>query len=195
MSTVWKFFNRIGSDKNKATCNDCKKEYTCTGGTTSSLKNHLEKKHKELYQQYIAETNAKLAPSQKRLADDQSSNKQPKMKERKIEDCMNETEAALDKAITDAIVDFLADAGVAFRVVGLASFERLMKIANRGIKLKSPVTYSRLVKVKAAEIEKELIEIIAAVKGDLNCVGFTTDLWTSHAGDPFMSLTIHFIDK
>ena len=70
-----------------------------------------------------------------------------------------------------------------------------MKIANRRIKLKSPVTYSRLVKVKAAEIKKELCEIIIAVKEDLNSVGFTTDLWTSNAGDPFMSLTMHFIDK
>ena len=178
MSAVWKYFNRIGSDKNKATCNECKKEYTCTGGTTSSLKNHLDKKHKELYQQYITETNAKLVPSKKRPADDQLSNKFPKLKERKIEDCINETEVALNKAISDAIVDFLADAGVAFRVVGLASFERLMKIANRRIKLKSPVTYSRLVKVKAAEIKKELCETIIAVKGDLNSVGFTTDLWT-----------------
>ena len=28
MAAVWKLFNRIGSDKNKATCNDCNKEYS-----------------------------------------------------------------------------------------------------------------------------------------------------------------------
>ena len=63
------------------------------------------------------------------------------MKERKLEDCIPESQAALDKAITDAILDFLADSGVAFRVVGLASFDRLMKIANKRIKLKDPRTY------------------------------------------------------
>ena len=174
MSAIWKVFTRINNDK--ATCNTFKKEFACKGGTPSGLKNHLEKKHKELYEQYIKETEAKSAPPKKRPADNEPNNGQPKMKDRKIEDCLNETNANLDKAITEAIIDFLADAGVAFRVDGLASFEKLMKIANRRIKLKHPTTYSRLVKVKAEKIRKDILEIIAAVKGDLNCVGFTTDL-------------------
>ena len=101
----------------------------------------------------------------------------------------------MDKAITDAIVDFLADSGVAFRVVSLPSFQNLMRVANRRIKLKHPRTYPRLVKTKAEEVKQYLLEIITAVKGDVSCVGFTTDMWTSRAGYPFMSLTVHFIDK
>ena len=61
--------------------------------------------------------------------------------------------------------------------------------------MKHPNTYSRMVKVKADEIRQDLLDIITAVKEDLTCIGFTTDLWTSRAGIPFMSLTIHFIDK
>ena len=50
-------------------------------------------------------------------------------------------------------------------------------------------------KVKAEQIKRDLLKIINAVKVDLNCVAFTTDMWTSRSGTPFMSLTVHFIDK
>ena len=124
-----------------------------------------------------------------------STSSKPKTKQAKLEDCIPQNADSLNRAIEDAIVDFLADSGVAFRVVGLASFKKLMEIANRRIKLKHPKTYARLVKAKDADIKQDLLDIIAAVKGDLGCVGFTTDMWTSISGNPFMSLTVHFIDK
>ena len=101
----------------------------------------------------------------------------------------------MDKAITDAIVDFLADSGVAFRVVSLPSFHNLMKIANRRIKLKHPTTYSRLVKTKAEEVQQDVLDIMSAVMAYVSWVVFTADLWTSRSGHPFMSLTVHFSDK
>jgi hypothetical protein len=92
----------------------------------------------------------------------------------------------LNEAIEDAIVDFLADSGVAFKVKGLDSFKNLMK-ENK--------TYSKLVKVKAEQIRREILSIITSVKGDLTTVGFTTNMWTCCSRNPFMSLTCHFIDK
>ena len=44
-------------------------------------------------------------------------------------------------------------------------------------------------------MKQEIIDIVTTVKDDLRCAGFTTDMWTSASGDPFMSLTLHFIDK
>ena len=113
----------------------------------------------------------------------------------RLEDCFPQNDENLSKQLDDAIVDFLAESGVAFRVVGLQSFERLLKLLNKRVNLKHRTTYSKLVKVKAAEIKQEILDIINTVKGDLTCAAFTTDMWTSAAGDPFMSLTIHFIDK
>lgn len=191
-SAVWKLFSRVDKASEKASCNSCGKEYVCKGGTTSNLINHLKSKHKELFEQYLEETKAKATPAKRRPADEPI---QAKMKQRKLHDCIPESDDALNRAIEDAIIDFLADAGVAFNVVGLDSFKKLMEIANRRIKLKHPATYSKMVKLKANEIRQELLDIITAVKGDLTCVGFTTDMWTSCAGNPFMSLTCHFIDK
>ena len=193
MSAVWKQFTRVEGE-HKATCNSCGKVLTVTGGKTpSGLKNHLANKHKDLFKQYEEETAATKTSSQKRPTEADAAKSDPK--QRKIEDCFPESQENLNKAIDDAIVDFLADTGVAFNVVGKASFDRLMKIANKRINLKHPTTYSRLMKVKAAEIKQDIMDIVGAVKGDLVCAGFTTDMWTSSAGDPFMSLTLHFIDK
>ena len=187
-SPIWKLFTKLEDNSDRSRCNTCDKEYASKGGTTSALINHLKANHNELHQQYLAETKVKKRPGEPSAG-------QPKMKQTKIKDCIPETDEALNNAITDAIVDFLADSGVAFRVVGLDSFHKLMRIANRRIKLKHPVTYSRLVKVKAEEIRKDILDIITAVKTDVSCISFTTDMWTSRAGNPFMSLTIHFIDK
>ena len=195
MSAIWKYFTKLSVDKNRAKCEACKKDFCCPGGTTSALSNHLKSQHNELYLKYKEASKPTQNTSKKRPAEDAIVNDQPKSKQRTIGDCAPPSDDALDKAITDAILDFLADSGVAFRVVGLASFQKLMNIANKRIKLKHPITYSRMVKVKAEEIKRELHEIITAVKGDLSCLGFTTDLWTSGAGEPFMSLTIHLIDK
>ena len=108
-----------------------------------------------------------------------------------------ESDAALDKRVTEAIITFLADSGVAFMTVGRSSFVNLIKTANKRIKLKSPKQYMRLTKVRAEEIDKAIRDIIRTIrnKGDIKSVAFTTDIWTSRSQDAYISLTIHFIDK
>jgi len=191
-SLVWQHFTRAQLSDERATCNLCKKSYTCKGGTTSSLINHMKASHKEIHQKMEEEKKSKKI-GQKRPVEETSKAGEPKAKQLKLNECMGQE--GLNKAVDGAIVDFLADSGAAFRVVGLETFDKLMKTANRRIKLKHPKTYSRMIKIKAADMKQEIIDIFTTVKDDLRCAGFTTDMWTSASGDPFMSLTLHFIDK
>lgn len=185
-SGVWKHFTILENQPDSALCKSCGKSYTCKGGTTSSLWNHLRVSHKEV----MKDLEDKV--SRKRSAEEPSSKPAKQMK---LTDCIPESSESLSKALDEAIVEFIADSGVAFRVAGLKSFEKILKLANKRVKLKDPRTYSRMMKLKAKEIKDDIMAILAAVKGDLNCCGFTTDMWTSLAGIPFMSLTLHFIDK
>jgi len=73
---------------------------------------------------------------QKRPVEETSKAGEPKAKQLKLNECMGQE--GLNKAVDGAIVDFLADSGAAFRVVGLETFDKLMKTANRRIKLKHP---------------------------------------------------------
>ena len=187
-SAIWNFFKEVVNNSEKAACNSCNQEYSCRGGTTSSLINHLQSKHKNVHEIFLQSKKRPAAAST-------PSQHQPKSKQAKLEECIPISQEVLSRKVDDAVVDFLADSGVPFRVVGLDSFKNLMNVANRRVQLKHPKTYSRLVKVKAEQIKRDLLNIIEAVKTDLNCVAFTTDMWTSRSGTPFMSLTVHFIDK
>ena len=187
MSNIWNYF-KVTGDSDRASCNTCGQTYSCKSGTTSSLINHLKSKHKDVHQDFLnTSTSKRSAPP--------SVPQQPKSKQPRLEDCIPVNEKVLNEAVDEAIVDFLADSGVAFRVVGLDSFKNLMNIANKRVKVKHPTTYSNKVKVKAQQIKNDIASIIDATKEDFDCVGFTTDLWTSRSGHPYMSLTVHFIDK
>ena len=60
-----------------------------------------------------------------------------------------ESDAVLDKMITEAIFTFIADSGVAFQVVGRDSFVSLMKTANTRIKLKESQNLYKTHKIKS----------------------------------------------
>ena len=56
-------------------------------------------------------------------------------------------------------------------------------------------TYSWIMKVRAVEMRTGIMDIASAVMGDVVCAGFTPNMWTSTSGDPFMRITLHFINK
>merc|ERR1712082_344660 len=101
----------------------------------------------------------------------------------------------LQKKLDEAVVVFLANSGVALRVVELDSFKKLFKIVNPNIDIKSRKSYTKMIKVKGEELRKEIINIIEVVKTDVKTISFITDAWTSLSGDQFLSLTIQVINK
>ena len=137
-------------------------------------------------------------PAVKRKLEESNTDKAEEPMAKKVPSMFfGESDAALDKRVTEAIINFLADSGVAFSVVGRSSFIDLVKVANKRIKLKSPKTYMRLTKVRAEEIDQSIRDIIKTIRdqGDIKSVSFTTDIWTSRSQDSYISLTIHFIDR
>ena len=188
-SAIWKYFTTFDGNPDKAKCNTCQQEYSCKSGTTSSLINHLKSKHKELLDKYEDITKKRTASSPG-SSQTKGLDKQPR-----LDFFVPQNDQAVTKAFDDALVDFLAESGVAFRVASLPSFQKMINIANKRIKVKHPQSYNRMVKVKADAIKKDMVNIFTVAKEDFNCVGFTTDLWTSRSGNPFMSLTVHFISK
>ena len=76
-------------------------------------------------------------PAPKRKAEEEHPDEPDAKKNTLIKMFAQESDAALDKRITDSIITFLADSGVAFQVVGRSSFINMIKTANRRIKLKA----------------------------------------------------------
>ena len=184
---VWKHFE-LQPCKSKAKCKHCDQQYSCPGGTTSGLLNHIKKEHPG-----IASQLGDKCDNTKRSSNEQDVHTKPK--QARIEKMLVPNRDLLQKKLDEAVVEFLADSGVALRVVDLDSFKKLFKIVNPNIDIKSRKSYTKMIKVKGDELRKEIINIIEVVKTDVKTISFTTDAWTSLSGDQFLSLTIQVIDK
>ena len=190
---LWDLFEKV--ENGKAKCNSCKTILDCKGGTTSGLIKHLKSKHKELHENYVKSKEEKdnVTKSGTKRNAGGGEDIGIGMKQQKL--CFGIPDAALAKKIDQAVVDFIAETGTAFRVVGQPSFKKLINIANNRIQLKDPKTYSRMTGAKAEEISQDISDIVQAVKKNIYSVGFTTDIWTSRANHSYICLTVHFIDK
>ena len=81
------------------------------GGTTSGLFNHLKKFHSDRFKKVEAQ---QLEEKGKRSAEDSDDHRS--QKQMRLEDCVPGNSEALEKQIDAAMVDFLAESAVAFRV-------------------------------------------------------------------------------
>ena len=79
-------------------------------------------------------------------------------------------------------------------MVGKESFIKLFDIADRKLTVKHPTTYSRMMNDTAQNVLSKVCQIIAIEKSQFLSVGVTTDLWTSRAGDSYISLTLSWIN-
>ena len=134
-SKVWIYFQVNQEDSNKAKCLVCETTTIgCKGGTTCGLINHL-KTHSKEYQEYST-----TATNSSKKTTKNTSSTQPT-----INNFMPKSNVATQKLLDESITKFLAESGVAFRVVDLDSFKNLIKIANDKLTVKSREFYSKLV--------------------------------------------------
>ena len=182
-SAIWNFFDKKTDNPNKAICKTCEKEYSCPGGTTTSLTGHL-KLHNEAFKEY--EEMKKKRPASSSAGNEKS-------KQAKLDFPVGG--GATQKLMDEAVVDFLAESHSAFRVVDLPSFKNMFKVANSKVTIKSREFYSKLVSKHAKDVLDDLQSILEIVKSDVNSFSFSTDMWTSLTSDSFICLNITFITK
>ena len=100
----------------------------------------------------------------------------------------------LDERFHRALIAHIAETCTSFNQYG-ASFQKVVTILNKRMKVKHPHTLSKMVDKEAEQLMADITAIIKTVKSDLVSLGFTTDLWTSRALDSYISLTLSFIDR
>jgi len=94
------------------------------------------------------------------------------------------------------VMKFLASSNLPFNLVETEGFQNLIKFLDPRLNVKSSRTFARsklplLYKNVKTAVDKHLEEELPSCAG----VAFTTDLWSSRAFDPYLGLTIHFINK
>ena len=182
-SLLWAYYD--AAKGGKARCKDCKKEICAPGGTTSGLRKHL-KQHQKNYKEFLEKQEekekeeTKKALNMKRPADNQENQEKP-LKQIKLDFGTQELVKAKQVAFDDSVVNFVAQTGVPFNVLGHESFKEMIQILNKQVEVKDPRTYSRKVETTANSVLADVSDIIAAVKTTIPSMGLTTDMWTSLA--------------
>ena len=100
----------------------------------------------------------------------------------------------LDAKFHEALIEHITETCTSFRQYG-ESFQNVINVISKRVKVKSPRTLSRMVDGSAEEVLKEVTSIFRTVREDLVSIGFTSDLWTSRSLHSYISLTVSFIDR
>ncbi|XP_036940317.1 E3 SUMO-protein ligase ZBED1-like [Acanthopagrus latus] len=188
-STVWSFFGFRASDidQKDVICKECHRVVSAPKGNTTNLFNHLKTHHKQKYDECMkAKANAGPpnprqcpAPTQTTItATLHRATPYPSTSQRHAE-------------ITDAITFYLAKDMCPISAVSNKGFKSMVKILDKKYVIPSRNYFSKvalpaLYEKCREEIEREIttVEYFAT----------TTDLWSSRTMEPYMSLTIHYID-
>ena len=188
-STVWKYFGFIPDvngkpeDINKPKCKICHAAVNVKTGNTSNLQFHLKQRHP---QQYFELT--KNSPDTcKEL-----------IKSKTIEDHFEartklSTSSREHKDLTKSVTYFLCKDMLPAYTVEKSGFVKMLAKFNPRYDLPSRKYFSRV----------EIPSLYSEVKSDIqqqitNGLFFyacTTDLWSSLTSEPYLSYTIHYIDK
>jgi hypothetical protein len=163
-SYVWEHFTK-SSNKKEASCNLCKKVIQCSGGTTSGLRAHLEKRHD------IVEAE----PSQKKLKVDHQ----------------NKITGYLKKeSIQDVVARMAAEVGLTIRQICRSKFIR-KSLEKDGYKLpKSEGAVMGLVHLKNNEITDEIKNDLEKKLVGGQRFSLTTDEFTSLGNRRYMNIML-----
>lgn len=191
-SVIWLHFGFKSSDTEQKTvmCKLCQKTVSAPDANTTNLFYHLKKVHEKEYRR-IEEMRRKESCETARASGEKKYS-QPKIKESFIKSTPYEKTSQRHKEITCAILHYICKGMTPVYAVEKGSFRDLVKVLDPRYVMPSRKHFSKV------ELPRLYNECRAEVEKDVRSVvhyALTTDLWTSRATQPYMSVTIHYISK
>jgi adenylate kinase len=193
--SIWEYFTKITDTDGlkKAKCNTCGKHLSNTGGNTKSMNVHLKAMHKKLNDKYESDKEKFEATRVKKRPAEENKG-EPEKKQQKLSFEPTGIDPKLQNDFDEAVIDFASENKISFNALGSESFKKMIRVANKKIKVKHRTTYSLMTTKKARKIKMKVMRRILKNRGNMKSVSFTTDMWTSVTGTSFCSLTVQFID-
>ena len=106
------------------------------------------------------------------------------------------------QAIYDqALIKLLARQHMSFLQVSGESWKEFIETFTKyqrkipPISIRHPITISRHVDKNANQVRSALLQILEKHRPSISSISFTTDIWSSRNGDPFISLTIQYLTE
>lgn len=195
-SVIWKYFEIVNDECAK--CKICDGKYSRKGKGTTSLKNHLQRKHPEEYDLFLKEDSAKKSTDEisRPGTSLQTVKREFKqtffteyMEKARMWDNTNPKSIKIDYLIAE----MLALSDLPFQYVEQLGFRRLMDHIVPNYVLKGRKYFTELV---CSELYDKVSSKIKSMLQDFEKVSFTSDIWSdSSSGVSLLSLTCHGITK
>lgn len=177
ISYVWDHFEKT-SDRLKVICKHCKQNLKFHKAT-SSLRSHLENKHRLLDPRRVVMSSDNTTSSNQLQVDVLFKCKKP---------LDPETKAMLDKSV----MEFMIESEQPFTIVERKSFERLCSNLNERYTPPCAKTAKSLMIHEAAHVRNEIRKRVKEIKyGACACI----DLWSSSAQESYLGVDIHYVTE
>ncbi|MBN3308893.1 ZBED1 protein, partial [Amia calva] len=189
-SIIWKWFRFKRSDEQQSNViyRECNKHVATSAGTTTNLFHHLQQRHKLQYEECIKLRGGRAVASQ---TEKRSAPKQTSLQASFTRGVPYEKKSAKWRDITEAVAYHIAKDMVPAATVEQAGFKKLLKTIDQRYDLPSRHLFTREALPKMySEVRQKLSDRLAKVTH----YALTTDLWSSRTCEPYMSLTVHFIE-
>lgn len=185
----------------KAKCNTCSKEFVIKRLNTSNLWSHLETNHLSVYLKHVLQK-MHTSKLKKRCTDSSapSASGSSDLKQMFLKAQPYVTTFKEYKERTGYVLDYIIGDGRPLSTIESERFKQMVNKLDPRYKLPSRRTLCESVlPTRYNAMRKDVLKHVHEAKhsGDsvLAMFSFTTDLWSSSCMDPYMFLTIHFIDK
>ena len=173
-SEVWKFFQKK-SDPKLVTCSICRVDLAYHGGT-SSMKEHLKRKHPVEDSTIGKESTSSRSRKQAKL--DVFTKKRS---------CSPQRAAVISDLIAQVIVKDLRP----INMVNGEGFQRLIAYLEPGYHLPSDTHFTHLIERQYSAMKTKVCELL---QHKVSYVAVTADVWTSIATDSYLTVTVHYLD-
>lgn len=186
-SVIWNWFGFVASDMEQTAprCKVCLAVATKISCTTNLLQ-HLKQRHAAEWERCCS-----LRKEQDRGSPSTATTKQPSVLETFTNCIPYDKKGARWKAITDAVAMYIAKDMVPIYNVEKPGFIHLLKVLDPRYVLPSRKYFSD---VALPQLYNSTRQRIAAELDGVSFYSATTDLWSSRVMQPYLSLTLHFIN-
>ena len=189
-SAIWSYFGFRSDDvlQTQVLCKTCRTAVATSRGNTTNLHHHLQHKHKELHEQFKASQTTKP----KTLSSSKSKTLQQSISQSFA--CVTPYEKTSKRhgEITEAITRYLAKDMMPINTVTKDGFVSLIRKLDRRYSIPSRNYFSQVAIPKMYDTCRKTVE---SELGQIEHYACTTDLWSSRTTEPYISLTVHFLDQ
>ena len=190
---VWSFFglkSKEDKDNENVVCRLCRKSVLARGGNTSNLVSHLKNHHPN-------EHCTSIKGGKGKTSEKSSDDSEPKTKQVTLKEAVERTQPYLRSSrrwqeITTSVTNFIAKEMMPVNIVERQGFKDMVRKLDCRYEIPSRKYFSKnaLPSLYVATYQK----IADSMKG-LDYFSITADMWSSGKMEPYLAVTIHYIDR